>query len=369
MNRRAAVILVGLGAVYATALWWLVSGTPARADAPSPFPSGSSYARSDRGAALAAAYLRERGHVVEPLLTSSLDAVAPGSVIFVIDPPHFPLGSATGRPLLTLEEERFVEAGGRVVLALDGSVPSIELKELSRATAWVRVRPDWPTVESPEAFGPAKHLSGPWLADAYTVFTAADHPVVARKPMGRGDVVAIASASILQNAWLEDGTNLEFLDALVEGRRQVYFDEGAHGLGRSEGITGLLRRWKLLPFLASLLVLTIAVLVRRNHPLGRPDRDDHAPPVDAVDLVEALGRLYARSLRDEEALGLHRDHLRRVVSEKTGLSGPALRKRVDTLLAGTGASAKSSSTKSAQAFEQELSLINRALRRAHEHPR
>ena len=364
---RAVITLLGLGMAYATALWWLVSGTPARADAPSPFPSGSSYSRSEQGAALAAAYLRGRGHVVEPLLTSSLEGVTPQSVIFVIDPPHFPKGAADARPLFTVEEERFIRGGGRVVLALDGSVPSIELKEMTPGAPWVRVHSEWPSVAQPQSAGPAMFLAGPWLKESYAVFTASDQPVVVLRPMGEGDVVTIASASILQNAWLKQGANLALLDSLVEGRTAVYFDEGAHGLGAHEGTTDLLRRWKLLPFLGSLLGLTIAVLIRNHSALGRPDRDDHAPPVDAVDLVDALGRLYARSLRDEEALGLHRDHLRRVVSEKTGLRGPALRKRVDVLLAGE--IAKNGTAPSDKAFEQELSLINRALRRAHEHPR
>lgn len=364
---RAVVTLLGLASAYATALWWLVSGAPARANAPSPFPSGSSYSRAEQGAALAAAYLRGRGHVVQPLLTSSLEGVPQGSVIFVINPPHFPNSAASARPLLTVFEERFIRAGGRVVLALDGSVPSIELKELTSPAPWVRVHRDWPAVAQPQPSGPAKVLSGPWLRDAYAVFTSSDQPVVARRPMGEGDVVAIASASILQNAHLKHGANLAFLDSLVAGRPAVYFDEGVHGLGPHEGTTDLLRRWKLLPFLASLLVLTIAVLVRNHRALGLPDRDEHAPPADAVDLVDALGRLYARSLGDEEALGLHRDHLRRVVSEKTGLRGAALRKRVDVLLAGE--TARSTSAPPVHAFEHELSLINRALRRTHEHPR
>ena len=364
---RAIVTLFGLALAYAAALWWLVTGAPARANAPSPFPSGSSYSRSEQGAALAATYLRGRGHVVQPLLTSSLAGVAPRSVIFVISPPPFPEGAANARPLFTVDEERFIRAGGRVVLALDGSVPSIELKELTRAAPWVRVHRDWPAVAQPQPSGPAMTLSGPWLQQAYAVFTSSDQPVVARRPMGDGDVVAIASASILQNAHLKEGTNLAFLDSLVEGRHTVYFDEGVHGLGAQEGTTDLLRRWKLLPFLSSLLALTIAVLIRNHRALGLPDRDEHAPPVDAVDLVDALGRLYARSLSDAEALGLHRDHLRRVVSEKTGLRGSALRKRVDLLLA--GAVGKSPTAASKEAFEHELNLINRALRRAHEHPR
>lgn len=365
--RRAIPVLLGLVFAYAAALWWLVADTPARADAPNPFPSGSSYSRSEEGAALAATYLRGRGHMVQPLLTSSLEGVPRGSVILVINPPHFSKGALDARPLLTVEEERFILAGGRVILALDGSAPSIEVQELTPPAPWARVHRDWPAVGQPQPAGPAKFLSGPWLKDAYAVFTSSNQPVVARRPMGEGDVVAIASASIFQNAYLKDGANLAFLDSLVQGRPAVYFDEGAHGLGAREGTTDLLRRWKLLPFLASLLVLTVAILVRKHRALGRPDRDDPPPPVDAVDLVEALGRLYATALSDEEALGLHRDHLRRVIAEKTGLRGVALRKRVDLLLAGEVK--RAGSAPPAKAFEDELSLINRALRRAHEHPR
>ncbi len=367
MKRSTAMILLGLGAAYVAGLWWLVAGTPAPASAPSPFPKGSSYSRSGEGAALAVAYLRERGHQVQPLLSSSLAGVAPGSVIFVIDPPHFPHGASEFQPLLTLEEERFVRQGGRVVLALDGSVPQVRVSELKTRAAWVRVRDDWKAVERIEPAGPAMFLEGLWLRDAYAVFTAADQPVIALKPMGEGDVIAIASASLFKNSTLDKASHLELLESLVEGRPAVYFDEGAHGLATQEGLTGLLVRWKLMPFLASLLVLALAVLVRNHHALGRSDRDDHAPPSDAVDLVETLGRLYARCLRDDEALGLHRDHLRLVVNEKTGLRGPALRKRVDELLA--GAKETKTSTPKTNTFEHELSRINRALRRAHEHPR
>lgn len=365
MTRRGIAIVLLLSLAYAGGLAALVAQTPARPDAPSPFPSGSSFARSDGGAALAAAYLRGRGHKVLPLMSASVANVAAGSVIFVIDPPHFPNAAAAGQPLLTLEEERFVRQGGRIVLALRASVPSLDVKAASAPSAWVRVHPDWPGVARLDPGGASFFLSGPWLRDAYTVFSASDEPVLARKRIGGGDVVAIASSALLENSHLGLASNLELLDALAAGRESVYFDESTHGLGASEGMGDLLHRWKLTPFLLSLFALAIATLVHRNHGLGRPDRDEAGRPEDAVDLVDALGRLYARSLRDEEALGLHRDHLRHVVSERSGLRGQALRNRVDRLLANPVPKSGSKEP----AFEQQLGAINRALRRAHEQPR
>jgi len=128
-------------------------------------------------------------------------------------------------PLLTAAEEAWVRAGGRLVLALDGWYGPVEVKELAPRQAVRKVFPLWPGVS--RLHPTERHgLSGPGLSAAHAVVLAGATPVIARQPIGAGEVILLSCPEIFQNRFLARGHHLALLEALAglgEGRR-VYFD-------------------------------------------------------------------------------------------------------------------------------------------------
>jgi hypothetical protein len=389
-------VWLGLGALayFAASLGWLNASRPLNRSA---FAAGSVYNTSPDGLSLAYRYLRSRTGA--SVLARPLDPgeVEPWAVIFRARPrPQRPIREdpeegeggdqdeakkagakdqgkkAKAKPklapeaaLLTRAEENWVRGGGRLVLALAESLGPAQVEVLSgpRPPRAEKVFPLWEGVKAiyPE---PRRVLAGAALQDSHAVFLLGERPLLARRPLDRGELFLLAAPEVLENGRLGQGDHLALLQALAGRDRPVYFDEHAHGIGSEPGLLALLLRLGFGPLLVLLVALGMAAFWRGRRRLG-PAVDDHQESrSDAVDLLDSLGQFYDRSLRRDEAAFLYRQALARAVAYRTGLRGPALPARVASL-AGPGGPPinRSAQDLSQAAFARALESSNHGFRR------
>lgn len=261
--------------------------------------------------------------------------------------------------LLSVGEERFVAAGGRLVLAVNERYGPLGV-EVSTAEPLQKVFPALPGVRE-LAPGAELALTGAGLDQAVAVFERGPVPVVARRTLGKGEVWLLANPELFFNARLAHQDNLALLAALAGGGRPVLFDESVHGVVDDPGILGLFRRWGFGP---ALLLLGLALGIwfwRRAVPLGPPSgwRDLRT---ESVDLVDALAQLYQRALRPQDELALHYARLLHELQLRLGLGPEQAARRARELTGGwelpAGAAALGRSE-----FQRHLGTLNQALRR------
>jgi len=295
----------------------------------------------------------------------------------VSGPPEHPGRFA---PLLTADEEEWVAGGGRLVLGIAGSYGPLWTEREPSREPLAKVFPIWPEVSTLRLLD-RRVLRGPALGRAHAVLLAGENPVIARLPLGRGDVVLLSCPDVFHNARLAVGDHLALLTALAgpagtaSAGRPVYFDERSHGLHADEGLLAVLSRWGLGPALLFAGLAALALFCRQAVRIGPPERDPGDTRSEAVDLVDSLGELYDRALSRGDAVRLYWEGFVHTVAIDTGLSGAALEARARELAAGftpspalglprSPLSLAPSDDLSREGFEHALAALNSARRRA-----
>ncbi|MCK6491463.1 MAG: hypothetical protein L6R48_24705 [Planctomycetes bacterium] len=332
MSGRLALVLV-LAAAAAAVAWMLASDPLAPAQV---HGAGSSLDGGSDGTALARAWLARRGPVA--VLAQPLDArVDPQAVVLRLRPRQEPAprqahGSATAaalaaRPLpwppLTLGEEAFLRAGGRLVAALDRDQGPLAAAGTSAPVQVVlplipglaRLAP--PVGRGFEAKGAGRAL----LADGAVVAAAGTRPALVRVAVGAGELWLCALPEVLDNRHLAAADHLALLAGLC-GDRPVLFDEHAHGLSAGGGPLELVRS---LGLGACALLAALAAAAwwwRRAHVPGGPAPGAPDLRSEAVEGVDALAGLYA-VLPDRDLLAAHHARLAARLARRTGLAPAA----------------------------------------------
>jgi len=213
---RRLVTLLGALAFAVAGLFWLAHGPGGSGDG-SP---GSSFDTSPSGASLAFAYLQGSGRAVERLTRPLRPAdVPPEAVVFRLRPPAprpaFGAAQKATSPirLLAPREEAWVEAGGRLVLAVDASLGPLKVESAGNAAPPRRVHPRFAGVDALLP-APRRVLAGAAVEEAVTLFASGDRPVVARVARGTGEVLLLACPEVLENGLLAGGDHLLLLEAL-----------------------------------------------------------------------------------------------------------------------------------------------------------
>ena len=261
--------------------------------------------------------------------------------------------------LLSPDEEAWVRAGGRLVLAFEDSYGSGSTGELKGKQPVRKVFPLWPGVAK-LVLPTARSLSLPPLPGGHAVFLAGESPLVVRQVLGAGDVIFLAVPEILHNSHLGQAHHLALLEALA-GERPVLFDERAHGLDDSGGILDTLASWGLGPLLLLGLIATGAAFWRSSRRLGPPEREERDTRSDAVELLDSLADLYDRALQRGDAVFLFYESFMHTVAVETGLRGKALEERSKALL--EGYVPIKGEELSRERFDEALRKINQAFRR------
>jgi len=326
-----AVAWAGALAYFAAVLAWMGARTGTRNQV---FPAGSAFNTGEHGLSLARRYLEARG--ARPggparvgVWARPVGEMGPEASAVLLR--VRPVGAR--RALLTPAERVWVEGGGRLVLGLNNDYGTLHVAPAAGQGAPEKVFPGFAGVARLETPVPRALAEGAPL-DAHAIFALAGRPVLARWPLGRGDVLLLSVPETIENGALAKADHLRLLEALTGSARPVYFDEHAHGLESHAGVLDLLTSWGLGPALVLLVLVGLALLWRERARLGPPEDGHRERRSEAVDLLDSLALLYDRALSPAQALRLYRRGLERVVSAQSGLKGDALARRLSDLTGG-----------------------------------
>lgn len=336
-----ALLLLG-----ALALGWLATASSLPHEA---FEPWSALNYGPEGCSQAKAYLEDRSARAVGLLTRPMEIapVAADAVLLRLAPDQ-PEGVIWN----SAAEEQWVQGGGRLVLALTG--PADALRPSEDRGGPRPTLPCWPAVK--EIDPPQRRVfAKPLPPEAVTLYAHEDGPTIARRRLGRGEVVWLSCGEVFQNAQLARADHLALLSALVGKRRPVLFDETARGADGDLGSIELLAGWGLGPTLSLGALAALLLFWRARARLGPPDAERLAARSLTVDFVDSLALLYQRRLPRPRLIELYREALGRTMQRQERLSGPALAERLRSLVhvraRGPGA------------FGRQLAAINRGFRR------
>jgi len=372
--RRALPLLLAVAAFFVAGTIWIGSKRVANYA----FTPGSVSNTSPTGTSLAYAYLGRHG-MVNRLTTPLRDgAVSANAVVFRIDSydadDFYDDDDERGNTkktkavpfFLSPADEEFVRGGGRLVMASSYFEGSLEMRNDAGKVA-AKVFPIWPGIETLSLPEPVSLAPRSLPRGMHTIFAGNGEAVVARQPIGAGEVIVVTVPQMFENKNLAADHHLALLTALAAepaavqpaSRRRyeprpIYFDEYAHGIASDDGMLALMTEWRLGPLLVLGGIAALFSLWRNARRIGPPDAEERDTRSDAIDLVSSLGALYGRSISNAEAIALYRAALERTVAAQTGLRGDALHKRVADLT--------KSVTLAAQTFDGQLQTINDAFR-------
>ena len=92
------------------------------------------------------------------------------------------------------------------------------------------------------------------------LYTRAEKPVLIERSYGKGSIVFSSDSFFLSNEAMKKERHPELLSWLCGPHRKIVFDETHLGVSKSPGIATLLRKYGLVPFLLSLIVLALLAI-------------------------------------------------------------------------------------------------------------
>ena len=317
----ARVVALVVGAIVAVELGLAALETATGGTGPSGPPS-STYATQPEGLAAYAELLAGSGHPVRRLRTTVTDLEPAATLVFADAPADEDEFAAVGR---------FVEAGGRVVLAGPLTLPLVHALvdgpvdwQPSAATTARPVLPAAPAFDVSSTGSVRTAGEGAYInpGAARTVLAASGAPVAAVAELGAGTVVLLADPSPLQNRLLAQAGNAALgLAAAGATTRPVVFSEAGHGYGKRTGLDALPSGWRW-----ALLGAALATLVwvwSRGRRLGPPDEEDTEPPPRRRAYVDAVAATLLRTGDPAGAIAPLQDAGRDRLARRTGVAGDA----------------------------------------------
>lgn len=155
----------------------------------------------------------------------------------------------------------------------------------------------------------------PWMSFNYlepkdeswkTVARVGDYPVVIEKKIGKGSVVLASDSYFASNeALAEKDRHTEFLLWLMGGSRFVLFDEVHHGIERTMGVSGLIRKFRMEGFFVG--VLWVLVLYVWKNSFGYL-----SPTVERSGIEEIRGKRSLTGFRNLLRRSINRGRLMEV---------------------------------------------------------
>ena len=275
--------------------------------------TGSSYATNDEGLAAYATLLHRFDHAVSVQRGAFADHPPDsGSTVVVIEPQA--LTNDDSAALLD-----FVTQGGRLVI---GGTEPFYLRSLRDRpprwspdgdTTWTDVDPALTGVHTITAAGTGSFTDP---GSGTVLVGTTDNALATSDRVGSGEIIFLADASPIENAYLAEADNAAFGLALA-GNRPVVFAEGIHGYGATRGISAIPSRWK-----AALLLLLLAGLAfvwSRAKRFGPPDRLARELPPARAEYVRSLSLTLERTRDRASAMAPAQQHVRDRVASKASL--------------------------------------------------
>jgi hypothetical protein len=135
------------------------------------------------------------------------------------------------------------------------------------------------------------------------IYSVANEPVIIERRYGQGSIVLITENFLLSNEAMRDSRHPELISWLVGPGHTVIFDETHLGVAEESGIISLIRRFGLLPFAGSLLLLALLYLWRSSLPLIPSDKTvTDQSVVAAGNHFSGLVNLLRRSINQKDLL-------------------------------------------------------------------
>jgi hypothetical protein len=313
-DRRLLGVMGGLFAV--TIVIALVFSPTEGTDA----KQATTYSASSEGTKAAYLLLHESGYRTERWERSPAQ-LGPGtnSVLLILDPDTAP--TSNERQAV----RRFVDSGGTLVLSgplgslfVERRAPVLDAMDNAGWQDFPALTPSLVARQAPEI---RMKANVSWDQDAPGIALYGDdhRNVVMQFPQGSGQVIWIASSTLLSNAGIEQSENMEFLLAVARNREQrVLWDEYFHGHRPSETAATVhpQLRWMFaqLMLLAALVLMTFS---RRSGPVRAPASETRLSPLE---FVQALGQLYARAQAANVAVDIYYGRFRFWLTRKLGAS-------------------------------------------------
>lgn len=221
----------------------------------------------------------------------------------------------------TLED--FLARGGRAVLIAPVDLKS-DSQNWSVETKW-NEKPQksisgWINAETGAMPAGSESIyvdSAPWLQtdsnwislyasapDAESKTDSTSHVYIARRKVGKGELIASSQESFLLNEAIKKHPNPVLLDFLAGGRPNIWVDETLHGMLQEQGVLWLLRRYRLQTAMFLCWATLFAMLWSMSGDLlRRPVRD---PSLQVMRSGEAVGvaarRLLQRSIESRKVV-------------------------------------------------------------------
>jgi hypothetical protein len=162
---------------------------------------------------------------------------------------------------------------------------------------------------APEEVLPA---SLPWYSTLFfkpkdtawrTIYARAGEPVIIERSYMKGSVVLISDSFLISNEAMKRSRHPEFLTWLCGDRQNIIFDETHLGVFRNQGIASLIRKYGLVPFFVSLIVLALLAIWRQSTSLIPPQEEKERTAVDAdKDSLMGFTNLLRRNVSPHEIL-------------------------------------------------------------------
>jgi Domain of unknown function (DUF4350) len=284
----------------------------------------TTYSTVSEGAKAAYLLLQESGYHVERWQRSPEQLPTSGEPVLLLTDP-----TATPDPREIDALSRFVSNGGTLILAghlafmFTSSPPPVPLPLATES--WETFSAITPSAQARGASSIKLNTSERWLSPSAGIPLYGDDrgSVVMQFPMGKGQILWLASASLLSNAGLREAHNLEFLLASVGSpEHPVLWDEYFHGHRESAPVPAAVHsqvKW----LTAQLAFFALAVLFtfsRRSGPERTPPAESR---LSSLEFVSALGDLYERVGTVNLAVDIYYERFRNRLARRLGLRSTA----------------------------------------------
>jgi len=195
-------------------------------------------------------------------------------------------------------------------------------------------------------------------ADAWrTLYARAGKPVLIERSYGKGSIVLSSDSFFLSNEAMKSGRYPRLLSWLCGTHRKIVFDETHLGVSKSPGITTLLRKYGLVPFFVSLIILALLAIWKQTARLVPVHEEEEALSADpGKDTSTGFTNLLHRNISPDYILSACLEEWKRSFTHgKQNLS--ALLPRIQEIIAADRARSKRNRNP-AQAY-REISALGR----------
>jgi hypothetical protein len=279
---------------------------------------GSSYATAPQGLAAFRTLLTRFGHDVNVQRGTVADQhLEPGTTVFVIEPNELTADDSAALLEFVADGGRLV-IGGRTPFYLHNLRDDPPRWRFDGETSWTEIDPSLVGVHEIQGVG-----EGSWTSpgSSTVLVGSTDRSLLTHERVGGGEIMFLADASPLENAYLAHADNAAFaLELAGDAGRPVVFAEGVHGFDANRGLSAVPGAWKLALLL--LILAALAFVWSRARRFGPPDRNSRELPPARAEYVDALSVSLERTRSPAAALAPAQRWAQERLASRAGL-GPA----------------------------------------------